>query len=113
MSVFFEQYLIHEASKSKYLKDCSLDDFVMHEIQDLVPKYNIIELTAIVSSRSFSVEFFATIGEKRMQCLQMVEDGYFTEKDFNIFSKNIAKYIRKLPSFDELITNKYKVVLKK
>lgn len=113
MSIFSEYYLIEQAAKSKYLKDSSLDDFVEQEIKNLVPKYNTIDLTATVGSTSFSVEFFATIGEKRMQSIQMVEDGHFTEKEFNAFSKKVANYIRKMPNFDKHGINKYKVLLKK
>lgn len=47
-----------------------------------------------------------------MQCFQMIDDGRFTEKNFNIFSKAIANYVRELPDFNKNGINKYSVVLK-
>lgn len=47
-----------------------------------------------------------------MQCCQMIDEGMFTEKNFNSVSKAIADYIRKLPDFKTDGINKYTVELK-
>lgn len=89
-----------------------LELFVSEQIKALVQHYDKVELKATVNSTSFSVEFFATINGKRMQCFQMIDEGMFTEKNFNSISKAIADYIRKLPDFKTDGINKYTVELK-
>lgn len=89
-----------------------LENFVSEQIKTLVPKYEAVELKASVSSSSYSVEFFATVGGKKMQCYEMIDEGMFTEKSFNTVSKAIADYCRGLPGFNAEGINKYKVELK-
>lgn len=89
-----------------------LENFTSKQIKTLIPQYDTIELNATISSASFSVEFFATINGKRMQCFQMIDDGCFTEKDFNTFSKSVVNYIRALSDFNNSDINKYTIVLK-
>ena len=89
-----------------------LEHFLAEQMKTLVPNYDTVELKATVSSSSFSVEFFVTVNGKRKQCFQMIDDGQFTEKNFNIFSKAIANYVRELPDFNKNGINKYSVVLK-
>ena len=45
-----------------------LEVFVSEQIKTLIPNYDAVELKATVSSSSFSVEFFATVDGKKMQC---------------------------------------------
>ncbi len=89
-----------------------LETFVSEQIKTLVPRYDTIELKATVSSSSFSVEFFATVDGKKMQCFEMIDEGMFTEKNFNVASKAIASYFRGLPDFNADGINKYTVALK-
>lgn len=89
-----------------------LELFVAEQIKTLVPSYETVELKATVGSSSFSVEFFATVDGKKMQCFEMVDEGMFTEKNFNDASKAIADYFRRLPDFNADGINKYTVVLK-
>ncbi len=89
-----------------------LELFVAEQIKTLVPSYDTVELKATVSSSSFSVEFFATVDGKKMQCFEMIDDGMFTEKNFNAASKAIANYFRGLSDFNSAGINKYTVVLK-
>lgn len=89
-----------------------LELFVSGQIKTLVPSYDIVELKATVSSASFSVEFFATVDGRKMQCFEMIDEGIFTEKNFNVASKAIANYFRELPDFNADGINKYTVVLK-
>lgn len=88
-----------------------LERFVAEQIKTLVPHYDTIELKATVSSSSFSVEFFATIDGKKMQCFEMIDAGMFTEKNFNAASKAIAHYFRGLSDFNADGIHKYTVVL--
>lgn len=89
-----------------------LELFVAEQIKTLVPSYDIVELNATVSASSFSVEFFVTANGKKMQCFEMIDEGIFTEKNFNAASKAIANYFRGLPDFNANGINKYSVVLK-
>lgn len=89
-----------------------LELFVSEQIKTLVPNYDMVQLTATVSSSSYSIEFFATVNGKRMQCFEMIDEGVFTEKKFNIASKTIANHFRNLPNFNADGINKYSVVLK-
>ena len=88
-----------------------LELFVSEQIKTLVPN-QALELKATVSSSSFSVEFFATVDGKKMQCFEMIDAGMFTEKNFNVVSKAIANYCRGLNGFNADGINKYTVVLK-
>lgn len=88
-----------------------LETFVSEQIKTLVPSYNTVELMVTVNMSSFSVEFFATVDGMKMQCFEMIDKGMFTEKNYNVVSKAIANYIRKLPEFDVEGINKYTIVL--
>ena len=89
-----------------------LELFISEQIKTLVPNCDTIELKATVSSSSFSVEFFATVDGNKMQCFEMIEEGMFTEKNFNVVSKAIANYCRGLTDFNANGINKYTVELK-
>lgn len=89
-----------------------LELFVSEQIKTLVPNYDTVELKATISSSSFSVEFFVTVDGKKMQCFEMIDEGIFTEKNFNVISKAIANYLRGLSDFNTDGINKYTVTLK-
>lgn len=89
-----------------------LELFISEQIKKLVPNYNTVELKVTVSLSSFSVEFFATVDGKKMQCFEMIDGGMFTEKNFNIVSKNIADYFRGLPNFNKDSINKFSLILR-
>ena len=84
-----------------------LEYFVSKQITELVPNCDSVVLKATVSSSSFSVEFFAIINGKRMQCFEMIDEGIFTEKDFNEASKAIANFCRAQTNFNTNGINKY------
>ena len=89
-----------------------LEQFVSEQLKTLVPNYEVIDLKATVSTSSFSVEFFATVNGKRMQCFEMMDAGMFAEKSFNLVSKAIANYCRGMSDFNAQTINKYTVTLK-
>lgn len=89
-----------------------LERFVSEQVKTLIPSYDTVELKATVNSSSFSVEFFATVDGKKMQCFEMIDEGMFTEKNFNAASKAIANYFRGMPDFNADGINKYTVELK-
>lgn len=85
--------------------------FVAEKMKELIPEYDTIELKASVSSSSYSIEFFATVNGKRMQCFEMIDGGILSEKKFNAVSKDIANFCRKQVDFKENEINKYVVTL--
>ena len=89
-----------------------LELFVSEQIKMLVSNYSTIELKATVTSNSFSVEFFAKIGERKMQSFEMIDEGMFSEKQFKVVAKKLANYFRSLSNFNKEGLNKYTVVLK-
>ncbi len=89
-----------------------LELFVSEQIKTLVPNYDVVELEATITSSSLSVEFFATIGGKKMQCFQMIDEGMFAERNFNKVAKAIANRLRGLPDFNKDDLNRYSFVLK-
>ena len=89
-----------------------LERIVEEQIKTLVPHYDTLELNAMVKSYCFSVEFFATVDGKRMQCFEMMDAGMFTQKKFNAVCRAIANYCRGLPDFNKNGVNTYEVVLK-
>lgn len=90
-----------------------LKEFVSEQIKTIIPDYEKVELEASVTSSAFSVEFFATVDGRKMQCFQMIDEEMFTEKEFNKFSKAFVDYVRSLPEFDMEHINRYDVKLKK
>lgn len=88
-----------------------LETFVAEQIKTLIPHYDMVELEAAVTASSLSVEFFVTVDGKKMQCFQMIDDGLFTEKNFNTAAKAIAAYVREQPDFRQDGINRYHVVL--
>lgn len=86
-----------------------LELFISEQIKLLIPHYEAIELKAMVSSSSYSIEFFATIQGNKMQCFDMIDKGMFSEKKFNLVSKAIATYVRETPGFNKEGINKFSV----
>lgn len=89
-----------------------LENFVAKQIKTLVPHYDKVELEAVITSSSYSIEFFAIVNGQKKQSFQMIDECLFSEKAFNAASKAIADYVRALPSFNKDGLNKYALVLK-
>ena len=88
------------------------ESYVSEQIKLLVPKYDVIELDAAISTKSVSVDFFATVDGRKMQCFQMIDEGLFSEKLFRAVAKAVAAYARTLPDFKQDSINHYNIVLK-
>lgn len=86
--------------------------FIAKQIKTLVPEYESLQVKVKVNSTSYSVVFSAVISGKEKQCFEMIDEGLFTENDFDKVAKTIADYYRSLPSFDENKLNKYTVFLR-
>lgn len=75
-----------------------LENFVAKQIKTLVPHYDKVELEAVITSSSYSIEFFAIVNGQKKQSFQMIDEGLFSEKSFNAASKAIADLLELCPA---------------
>lgn len=88
-----------------------LEKYVSEQISKIIPEYEKLDVRANISNSSHSVEFYATIAGKKMQCYDMVDNGLINEKELDGIFKNIANYIRNTREFKKGTTNKYSFTL--
>jgi len=90
-----------------------LETFISKEISLLIPSFENIDFRAQIGDSSYSVEFFVTINGKKMQCYDMVDKGLIKESKLDSVSENIAKFIRRMPSYKKGTINKIKLTISK
>lgn len=88
-----------------------LETIIKKEVEKVVPHFEKLELRATVGSNSYSVEFFATVNGKRMQCYEMADNGLIDEDDLEIITQEIAKELRKSPEYKSGQPNKFSFVI--
>ncbi|MEG1618171.1 MAG: hypothetical protein RR310_05230 [Eubacterium sp.] len=91
----------------------TLEKYISEQVVKIVPSFEKLEFRANVGDNSYSVEFFATVNGKRMQCYNMVDDGLIKEKDLDALSETIASYIRSTPDYEFGKINKIVVAIMK
>lgn len=84
-----------------------LERYVSEQITQIVPKYDKLEIRANIGDLSYSIEFYATIAGKRMQCYDMADEGLIRETELDAIFQNIAAYVRNTKEFIRGTTNKY------
>lgn len=87
------------------------EKFIFEKIKQLVPNCDKVEFKASVNRSSYSVEFFALVDGKRLQCFEMIDVGLFTEKEFKDVSKAVAEHLRSRSDFKTDGVNKYEFLL--
>lgn len=90
-----------------------LEKFISEQISRLVPVFEKLEVRANISDSSYSIEFFTTIRGKRMQCFDMVDDGFIKEKELDAVSESIADYVRKTEEYQKGKINKISTIIEK
>lgn len=85
------------------------EKYISKQISTIIPNFEKIDFRANIGDSSYSVEFFATIKGRKMQCFDMVDDGLIKEKDFDTVSENIAKFIRNTSDYQKNTINKIKL----
>ena len=90
-----------------------LEKYVADTLAPLVPTYEKLDVRANVGDNTHSVEFFATINGKKMQCYDMTDNGMIKEKDLDVAFNAIAEYIRKTADYIPGTINKIKFSLNK
>jgi DNA-dependent RNA polymerase auxiliary subunit epsilon len=71
-----------------------LEKYVVDTLAPLIPNYEKLDVRANVGDKTYSVEFFATINGKKMQCFDMVDNDMLQEKELDNAFKAIAEHIR-------------------
>lgn len=84
-----------------------LETYIIDQLKQLVPNAEALEVRAIISDSSCSVEFFATIEKRKYQCFDMIDNGIIKEKDYDATVKQIAKHIRNSSEYCSGQINKF------
>lgn len=90
-----------------------LEKYVSEQISKIIPEYEKLDVRANISDSSHSIEFYATVAGKKMQCYGMVDNGLINEKELDGIFKNIASYIRNTSELKKGTTNKYSFTVSK
>ncbi len=90
-----------------------LEKYVADTLALLVPAYEKLDVRANIGDKTHSVEFFATIDGKKMQCYDMADNGMIKEKDLDVAFKAIAEYVRNTADYIPGTINKIKFSLTK
>ena len=85
-----------------------LENHVISQLTQLIPNAEAFEVRANISDKSFSFEFFASIGGVKQQCFDMIDNGIIKEKDFDNTMKQLAKFIRNSPEYRSGEVNKFR-----
>lgn len=90
-----------------------LEKYVADTLAPLIPTYEKLDVRANIGDNTYSVEFFATINGKRMQCYDMADNGIIQEKDLDVAFNAIAEYVRKTKDYIPGTINKIEFSLDK
>jgi DNA-dependent RNA polymerase auxiliary subunit epsilon len=88
-----------------------LELFITEQISQIVPSYEKLEVRALVADTSYSIEFWATIDGKKMQCYDMVDEGLIDEEEMDSIMKEITNFIRSSSDYVKGTVNKISVVI--
>lgn len=83
-----------------------LEDFIKKKLVLLVPNSEKLEVCANIGDNAVSLEFFATINGKRLQCIDMIDNGLIDEEVFDSIAKEIAIQVRLSPEYKKGVVNK-------
>lgn len=89
-----------------------LEKYIVDQLKQLVPNADIFEVRANIGDNSYSIEFFATIGNIKHQCFDMIDNGVIKEKDFDVTVEKLAQYIRNCSEFRLGEINKFSFIAK-
>lgn len=88
-----------------------LKEFIKNKLLTLVPSGEKLEICVHIGDSAISLEFFATINGKRMQCYDMIDNGLIDESTFDSVVKEIATQIRLSPEYKNGEVNKLQFTL--
>jgi len=90
-----------------------VEKYISEKIAQLVPNYKKLDVRANIGDKSYAIEFFVTIDNRRMQCYDMVDDGIIEENELDSVFKAIAEYIRNTTDYITGKINKYSFTVNK
>lgn len=85
-----------------------MENMVIKLVQKLVPTYEKVEWSSIISDSTYSIEFFVTINGERLQCYEMADNDVIDEDLMLFLFDEFAKNYRKSDDFVKGKQNKYK-----
>lgn len=71
-----------------------LKSYAKEQIATIIPKFDSLELRAVVSDSSYSVEFFVIIDGEKKQCYELADEGLIDEENLERVLALIADHIR-------------------
>ena len=86
-----------------------LENYVMKQIAQLISDYDEIEVCGWVADDSYSLEFYVTKDEERLQCYELSDNGIFEEYQADVVIKEIAHYIRTTMNYQKGELNQIKI----
>ena len=90
-----------------------LKEFIKNKLLLLVPDSEKLEVCVNIGDTALSLEFFATVNGRRMQCYDMIDNGLIDEETFDSVAKEIAAQIRLSPKYKKGEVNRIEFKLAK
>ncbi len=86
----------------------TVENFAIQQIKALVPNCDELEIELYIDDLSYSVDFSVLIDRQRKQCLDLIDDGVFTNKEYEKAAEKIADYTRSSVNYKKGCVNKFK-----
>ena len=86
----------------------TIETYASQQIRTLLPKCEKLEIELYIGDTDSSVDFFGTINGQRKQCLDFIDEGVISEKEYNKVAKDIVNFVRGSENFRPGKVNKYR-----
>lgn len=86
----------------------TIETYASQQIRTLIPKCEKLEIELYIGDTDSSVDFFGTINGQRKQCLDFIDEGVISEKEYNKVAKDIVNFVRSSENFCPGKVNKYR-----
>ena len=84
---------------------------VKTQVRSIVPDCSIIEARGSVSDSSYGIEFYVTVGNKRLQCFDMVDNGIIKENELDNVLNTIAQCYRTQDCYQKGKSNRFSITI--
>ena len=88
----------------------TVEQFAIQQLDALILEYEKIEVEMYIDDISYSVDFLATINGQKKQCLDLIDEGVISIKEYEKVVKSIAEYARTSKDYKKGSVNKYKAL---
>ncbi|WP_418725218.1 hypothetical protein [Dysosmobacter sp.] len=86
----------------------TIETYASQQIRTLLPKCEKLEIELYIGDSDFSVDFFGTINGQRKQCLDFIDEGIISEKEYDKVAESIVNFVRNSEDFRPGKVNKYR-----